>query len=78
MSSLVGKDLEKFRDKQHNLIFQQNNQPAAMKALADMVKSKKNDYDIVGQMKNYFRAQEQRKNLDKYDKLIAGKKFIIK
>jgi hypothetical protein len=72
MSSLVGKDLEKFRDKQHNLIFQQNNQPAAMKALADMVKSKKNDYDIVGQMKNYFRAQEQRKNLDKYDKLIAG------
>jgi hypothetical protein len=72
MSSLVGKDLEQFRENQHIIIFQQNNQPKAMKALADMVKSKKNDYDIVGQMKNYFRAQEQRKNLDKYDKLIAG------
>jgi hypothetical protein len=72
MSSLVGKKLEQFREKQHNLIFQQNDQTAAMKALSEMVKSKKNDLDIVGQMSKYFREQEQRKNLDKYDKLIAG------
>jgi len=42
-----------------------------MKALADMVKSKKNDFDIVGVMRNYFKAQAERKNLSKPERQLA-------
>ena len=71
MSSLVGKQLTQFREEQHKIIFQERNQPKAMKALADMVKNKKNDFDIVGQMRNYFKAQSERKNLTTPEKQLA-------
>jgi hypothetical protein len=71
MSSLVGKQLTKFREEQHRIIFQERNQPRAMKALADMVKNKKNDFDIVGQIRNYFKAQSERQNLSDDERTLA-------
>jgi hypothetical protein len=71
MSSLVGKQLTKFREEQHRIIFQERNQPRAMKALADMVKAKKNDFDIVSQMRNYFMAQAERQSLTQEERELA-------
>lgn len=71
MSSLVGKQLTKFREEQHRIIFQERNQPRAMEALANMVKAKKNDFDIVSQMRNYFMAQAERQSLTQEERELA-------
>jgi hypothetical protein len=71
MSSLVGKQLTKFREEQHRIIFQERNQPRAMEALANMVKAKKNDFDIVSQMRNYFMAQAERQSLTPEERELA-------